>query len=147
VALHEIGHVLGVKHSDSSLCATANRNLLRPTMCQTLVLDRGLAPDDVSAVRSLYGASGSTCAGFPITVRIVNGQRPTSGDDVIQGRPQADTINSAGGRDVVCGGAGPDNINSGKAGDRIYGGRGRDVCDGRGGVDVASQCEVRINIP
>jgi hypothetical protein len=148
VALHEIGHSLGVKHSDSALCATNNWNLLRPTMCESLMLDRGLAPDDVAAVRSLYGsAPGTTCNGFPITVRLGQHQQPTPGDDVIQGTSVANTISGGRGRDVICGGRGADTLNGGRGGDRLYGGRGRDTCNGGLGADAAAACEVTSSIP
>ncbi|MEN3748684.1 calcium-binding protein, partial [Sphingomonas sp. HF-S3] len=52
---------------------------------------------------------------------------PTSGNDVIRGRPEADTINGGAGNDVIRGEAGNDDLSGGTGNDTVYGGAGDDV--------------------
>ena len=71
----------------------------------------------------------STCAGREVTVDVALGSRPTAADDVILGRPTADTIRAGAGNDIVCAQGGPD---------AVYGGPGSDVLDLGPGDDDAS---------
>lgn len=148
VMLHEIGHALGVKHSDQTACGGAATAMRRPTMCETFSRsDRILAPDDVRAARAAYGSAGVTCGGYPVTVVWADGERPTARDDVILGTNGANVIDGGGGRDIICGGNGNDRLLGGDANDRLIGGNGRDTCDGGAGPDTSYQCEVRSSIP
>jgi hypothetical protein len=89
-------------------------------------------------------APPGVCDGRTVTVNLAFGQSPTTGNDVILGRPTADTINGLGGDDRICGGGGNDTLNGGigndrllgQAGaDRLIGGAGNDRLDGGAGND------------
>ena len=77
-----------------------------------------------------------TCNGLPVTVNLALGQRPTSGDDVIQGTDGADTIRALGGDDTICGLGGSDVINAGSGDDWVDGGASRDIIFGLSGDDI-----------
>ncbi len=86
-----------------------------------------------------------TCLGETVTVDLALGEEPTSGDDVIQGTPDADTINALEGVDHVCGlggadvinlGAGDDAADGGAKADQLVGGAGNDVLTGASAADV-----------
>ena len=135
VVLHEIGHSLGFVHASPSQCplqASANR----PIMCGTIVgIDRTVAPDDIAAVQSLYGAPAAACAGRAVTVDLGRGQLPTAGVDVVLGTPGPDLIATGNGADIVCGGGGADTVDPGDGNDQVLGGAGNDVLYGRAGAD------------
>ena len=135
VVLHEIGHSLGFSHASASQCplqASANR----PIMCGTIVgIDRTVAPDDIAAIRSLYGAPAAACAGRAVTVDLGRGQLPTAGVDVVLGTPGPDRITTGNGADIVCGGGGADTIDPGADNDHVLGGAGNDVLYGYTGAD------------
>lgn len=66
VVTHEIGHMLGVDHSQVSL--GRNYSLMYPTVLTDLN-NVGFDPDDVAAISNLYPA-----AGFPATVGSISGR-------------------------------------------------------------------------
>jgi len=135
VALHELGHSLGLAHASAAQCPLQSSST-RPIMCGTLVgVDRTLAQDDINGIQTLYGPPAFSCAGRAITVDLAEGQRPTSGADVILGTADDDEIAAGGGADTVCGGGGHDTIDLGAGNDRAAGGAGDDVVYGRSGVD------------
>ncbi|MET0882991.1 MAG: matrixin family metalloprotease [Acidimicrobiales bacterium] len=135
VALHELGHALGLTHATAAQCPL-QASTTRPIMCGTLVgVDRTLAQDDINGIQSLYGVPAIACAGRAVTVDLARGQLPTGAADVILGTPGADEINSGGGDDTVCGGGGNDTVDGGAGNDRIVGGAGNDALYGRTGVD------------
>ena len=76
------------------------------------------------------------CNGMAITVNLLQGELPTSGDDVILGTPGNDDILGRGGNDTICGMGGNDIINAGGGNDWIDGGSGDDDIIGSGGADI-----------
>ncbi len=82
----------------------------------------------------------------------------TSGADVMDGRSGNDTLNGMGGDDFLCGNDGNDILNGGSGADFLYGGKDDDTLNGGSALDscdggphlagdVASDCELRIDIP
>ncbi len=76
-----------------------------------------------------------TCMGETVTVDLALGEEPTTGDDVIQGTPGDDTIDTLEGDDHVCGLDGADVINTGVGDDAALGGNGADQLNGATGDD------------
>jgi Ca2+-binding RTX toxin-like protein len=135
IALHELGHALGLDHAAGAQCPMRS-STARPIMCSVVIgADRTLAQDDINGIQRLYGAPANSCGGRAVTVDLSEGDHPTSGSDVIQGTADDDVINGGGGSDVVCGGNGNDRIDLGPGNDRAIGGGGNDVVYGRTGVD------------
>lgn len=162
LALHEIGHAIGLVHTNHANCFDAD-DFNDPIMCSRIGYATELAPDDIAGIRTLYGTK--RCANNSVTVELALGQRPTARRDVILGTPNRDSIGSGGGNDVICGGGGNDRIDGGPGDDRLVGGagadtllgregrdrleggRGRDVCNGGTQRDSWTGCEVRSNLP
>jgi Ca2+-binding RTX toxin-like protein len=135
IALHELGHALGLTHALSGQCPKVPSST-RPIMCAIVIgSDRTLAQDDINGIQHLYGAPAVSCGGFAVTVDLNEGGQPTSGNDVILGTPGADKINSGSGTDTVCAGGGNDTIDLGRGNDRAIAGGGNDVVYGRSGAD------------
>jgi hypothetical protein len=135
VALHELGHALGLSHASTNQCPFQT-SASRPIMCATIIgIDRTVAQDDVNGVQTLYGLPGLSCAGRAVTVDLNEGEAPTGGSDVILGTPAADRIVSSAGADIVCGGGGNDYLDLGAGNDRAVGGNGGDRILGRTGND------------
>jgi hypothetical protein len=165
IALHELGHSLGLAHATTGTCgATTGAN--RSIMCSSLSgTDRTLAPDDIAGIQSLYGPPENACGGYTVTVDLGAGGAPTPGADVIRGTDGPDVIDGLGGNDVICAARGDDVVNGGPGADRLIGGGGGDVvrggrgpdtlrggagvdrCVGGQGRDVASSCERRRGVP
>jgi hypothetical protein len=61
---------------------------------------------------------------------------PTSGNDILNGTSEPNTIDGLEGDDIIHGGAGPDTLSGGAGIDRLYGGSGDDVLDGGEGDDI-----------
>lgn len=137
LAMHEIGHALGLRHPPSSQCPFRPFPA-RATMCSTTYgADRTLAPDDIAGIRALYGppSATETCAGRAVTVDLGQGEVPTSRADVIVGTNRPDDIRAGGGADVVCALGGDDTISLGPGADLAHGGGGGDRILGQGGTD------------
>ena len=75
------------------------------------------------------------CDGLFVTVDLGEGETPTTGDDVILGTEQADTINALGGDDVICALGGNDEIDAGAGDDTVFGDAGNDDIAGGAGRD------------
>jgi Ca2+-binding RTX toxin-like protein len=121
VALHEIGHALGLDHE------TANLAVMNPYYNSSL---NSLQTDDISGMRAVYGAQdfGENIYYMPTSLAnltlldaapmlTVNGN---ASNNVITGTSAAETLNGAGGDDTLIGGG------------------GNDVLDGGSGVDTVS---------
>ncbi len=77
----------------------------------------------------------ATCNGLEVTVDLANGDKPTSGDDVILGTNNVDRIKASGGNDTICALGGDDIIKAGKGDDWVDAGDGDDRVIGGGGKD------------
>lgn len=122
LALHEIGHALGLGHIDQFITSIMNPRI-EVTEIQ---------PIDVGNIRSIYGAQDGTApeytmpafqanlnvidAPFDLTVNgngLANTITGTDSADIIRGLAGADHLNGEGGNDIVAGGAGADMIDGG----------------------------------
>jgi Ca2+-binding RTX toxin-like protein len=77
----------------------------------------------------------SSAPDFNIDV-VADDNKPTGGDDLLIGTPNADTIFGLGGNDVVRGLGGNDVLDGGAGGDNVDGGSGRDKLKGQKGNDT-----------
>ena len=132
VALHELGHVLGIDHSDvySSVLSTPPYTLYadQPGRDQ-------LTADDIAAARALWGQPGSgPPTSRPPTPNIE--RYGTPGNDTIIGNAGDDTMYGFGGDDRLLGGAGNDSIVGGTGNDWLWGEGGNDALLGGDGVDI-----------
>ena len=120
-ALHELGHMLGIDHSDvrdvvlSGLPRTPYAN--QPGRDQ-------LRADDIAAARALWGPPEPS------------GTRGTPGNDTLSGSAGDDVLNGGGGDDALLGGAGDDSILGGPGSDRLWGQDGNDTLRGGDGADI-----------
>ena len=159
VALHEIGHAIGLKHPfdpDPILLDSLDTGL------ESVMSYKGggttLGPMDIQAIQYLYGAKGtplpSTTVYDPITESvIVTGSgiaeylRGTNGNDLIDGRGGRDAINAYDGDDRILVGSDAVSVNAGLGNDIVYTGLGY---NGPSSISVyigATQTQVSIYSP
>jgi Ca2+-binding RTX toxin-like protein len=136
VALHEIGHAIGLDHYDAA-----------PAIMNTYV-DRSvsdLTSSEIDGIHALYGLetmagtlSGSDAedmlTGTAGADTIIGG----AGNDTISGADGADLIYGNLGTDIATGGLGDDTLFGGQGSDLIYGNLGNDAVYGNLGDDVIS---------
>ena len=122
-ALHELGHALGIGHSDvtdvvmSGLPATPYS--YPPGRDQ-------LQSDDIAAAQAIWGRPEGT-SGPP--------QSPAY-DNVVVGTPGTDRLYGGDGNDVLTGGAGRDLLVGGEGNDLLLGGHEGATLFGQGGADT-----------
>ena len=127
LALHEIGHVIGLGHSGSGsvMVSTIPYASTYPTNTDTVRTDL------------LYGSPRSDLA--PVVQAGGLGAQDMIGgisDNIVYGNQGNDTISARGGDDTVFGGQDADTIFGGDGADILYGNRGGDVISGGAGADT-----------
>ena len=158
IALHEVGHALGIEHSDipgvvlSGLPATeyiVSYDLLGE------IFPQALREDDIAAARDIFGPrtdpvepravvgseAGDLLFGGPGDDRIwglagndtLLGQ---AGDDLVFGMDGADTLFGGAGDDTLLGGAGDDRLTAVFGDDRVWGEAGNDTLVGGDGDNL-----------
>ncbi|TPJ99504.1 matrixin family metalloprotease [Mesorhizobium sp. B2-5-9] len=126
VALHEIGHAIGLAH-------TAPGDPASIMAAFTSVDD--LTSYDITVIRALYGAATDSHVGTDGPDTFVGG----SGDDLFNGAGGDDYLVGGHGNDTLYGGAGHDQIwaGSGDTGDDVmFGDDGNDILGGGAGNDT-----------
>ena len=140
LALHEIGHALGIDHSDVPDVVMSG---LPDTPYWNPPGRNVLQPDDIDAVNELYPLGGATPPGDsnPDPTRQVGTPDPdtlvgTTGRDALEGLGGNDALLGVGEvPDTLIGGAG-DTLLGGAGDDRMWGGRGDDTLIGGSGNDL-----------
>jgi len=153
VAIHEIGHAIGIGHSSNS-----------PAIMQAFIDPNvnSLQADDINTAQFLYGApanaptdTGTTTPSTPTTTNGTEGAdflTGSSGDDILSGGNGADLISGGDGADIIYGNKETDTIFGDDGADTIFGGQnngpetsnngtsaqrqGADVLNGGAGSDV-----------
>jgi Ca2+-binding RTX toxin-like protein len=111
VAVHEIGHAIGLAHETSAALAV---------MDPYYAALQNLQFADTSAIQAVYGASPDSA---PVTI---TGSLGTAGNDSLIGSDSDDLMFGYAGNDTVYGGVGSDTL---------VGGAGKDLLTGAGGLD------------
>ena len=151
VALHELGHAVGLKHPFSgSPTLTAGLDTSSQTiMSYSGPLQTSFGPLDLQALQAIYGNAANkgshlSSYGFDAATETVQ-QVGTAGGDQIIGTRADDFISGGGGNDVlfasfgadtVFGGAGNDNLSGFDGNDLLLAGAGDDSAYGGDGDDV-----------
>jgi Ca2+-binding RTX toxin-like protein len=113
VAIHEIGHAIGISHS------TISPSIMQPFIDPDV---NSLQPDDIAAAQYLYGAAAGTTT--------------TTDTTTTDGTDGADTLVGSTGNDVITGGSGADLISAGSGNDIVYGNKEVDTIFGNDGSDT-----------
>jgi Ca2+-binding RTX toxin-like protein len=142
LALHEIGHALGLKHpfEGATTLAAALDSTSNTVMSYTGGLQSQLGQLDINAVQWLYGTDAADGAQAPggwswnaaLEQFTINGN---SAGNTLEGAGSNDIINGLGGDDILVGWSGNDRLNGGLGNDRLLGGDGDDTFIGGAGDD------------
>ena len=124
VALHEIGHAIGLGHAEGEPLVM-NATSLNTT--------HDLYAGDIAGGQAIYGAHVFVPPPSPPTPGIVLVGGP--GNDWLNGSAGDDKMNGAGGNDILIGNAGNDELGGGSGDDVIVGGDGNDTGFGEDGND------------
>ncbi|MBC6481390.1 MAG: hypothetical protein GDA56_30200 [Hormoscilla sp. GM7CHS1pb] len=160
IALHEIGHILGIGTAGIFRKIGAGRafygpNALNVNEGQPIPLERdlfhvqegflndtvSLDPTITNGIRTLPSQVDLALLadiGYEISGFTAQGSTPpiaTSGDDLIFGTILADTIDGLGGGDQIQGDRGNDRLNGGSGNDNLFGQAGNDTMNGDAGDD------------
>ncbi len=130
VLLHEIGHAIGLIHSEVFTAVMAPGNFLTPTSLQ---------PDDINRIQVVYGEQDDV-----IDIPPLPGEDPGRSTPEFEAQPVAFEGNALAnafaadnGDDTLMGMDGADTLDGGAGNDRLEGGRGTDVLIGGVGLDTA----------
>jgi Ca2+-binding RTX toxin-like protein len=149
--LHEIGHALGLKHTDEFIYSpgAAHEETLDPLLdnaSNTIMSYNGssivLGFLDIDAVQAIYGLAASD--GTQVQSWSWNAGTQTltqtgfSTDDVIRGVSVKDVIGAGTGHDFVAALGGDDTVNGQAGDDSLYGGAGNDSLDGGTNNDLVN---------
>ena len=158
VVLHEIGHALGIDHSDVPGVVMSGLPTTEYTVSQDLLgttFPESLREDDITAARDIFGPrtgpaepravagseAGDLLFGGPGDDRIwglagddyLLGQ---AGNDLVFGMDGADTLFGGAGDDTLLGGAGDDRLTAVFGDDRVWGEAGNDTLVGGAGDNL-----------
>ena len=127
--LHEVGHALGLAHSDVANVVMSGGLGTEPeglTPYWGGVPGRDpLQPDDIAGAVALWGSADGGSS-----------PPPTSGNDTLFGTQGADSIDGGAGNDTLFGRAGDDVLVGGGGSDYLNGGAGNDTVRGGDGNDT-----------
>ena len=142
--LHEIGHAVGLGHSDVENMVMSGGLGTEPdglTPYWNGVPGRDpLQPDDIAGAVALWGEPVRS-TGTPGPDTLLGGPGPDTlsggeGDDVLVGGLGEDSLAGGPGEDRIWGQGGPDTIDGGAADDLLFGQAGADRIDGGAGADI-----------
>jgi len=127
VALHEVGHTLGLSHVDDPF------QIMYPFYNENLT---GPAAGDVAGLQKLYGAPSGGSSGYSFGTSASQSLSSNDGSDAqLFGEAGDDTLTSGSGDDTLVGGIG-DDLSSGGAGrDVLFDPFGDDILQGGAGED------------
>lgn len=145
LALHEIGHSLGLAHQNSnSVMISAIPNAADAPTYNDLAVTDFLFGDALPATEpSLQsGGEGAQTVFGNAGADLIYGNQgqdvlsARAGDDILFGGQDEDILSGDSGSDVLYGNKGADFVDGGSENDKLYGGQGGDTLSGGSGDDV-----------
>ncbi|GMG81425.1 hypothetical protein LNKW23_06380 [Paralimibaculum aggregatum] len=128
IVLHEVGHALGLEHTDVFTAVMAAGNFLTPTELQ---------PDDINNIQAIYGAQDDDIEVPPIDPSLTPEPQLFAAPVELVGNSEANALTADNGDDTLRGGQGNDTLDGGAGNDLIEGGGGNDLMEGNAGLDTA----------